>query len=260
MNGKRKREEKIPENSVFQKLKVPPLPVNKVQEYPLSAPLELHPLLPKPPFVLNVVAPRNSGKTNVLVDLLTRDDMFFGKFNLIFIWSKSFLHDSKWRNIKLPKECVKTDYDPDYTMRLFDIISALVLKEHFHTLFIFDDMIDQNIMNPSHLGPLESIAARGRHYNISMIILSQMYMRNSSTVRNNATDVLAFRITNSDEFDKYASENREMLSSKEFKMMYDYATAEPYGFLYMKKGERDPQYRFRKNWDEILHTKPAEGV
>lgn len=229
-----------------------PLSIKKIDE---SAPLErlkVDERLPQPCFLINSFAPRNSGKTNVLVNMLTRYDMYAGKFDIIFIWSKTFKYDSKWRQIKLPIEFVKEDFDIPYVHFIFDLIQKLYEQKPFHSLMIFDDMMDQNIMNPHHIGTLEAIAARGRHCNCSLIILSQMYMKTSSTVRNNGTDVICFRIVNADELEKFVHENREMLSVKKFKEMYHYATEEPHSFLYIKKSESNPLKRFRKNFDTLI--------
>src|SRR5271156_2656204 len=94
-----------------QKPKTSELRVKKVPEKPLLPREVVHALLPKPPFCLPIVAPRESGKTNLLVDLLLDRNKFFQFFEIIFIWSKSFFHDSKWRNLKLPFFLVNEHFD-----------------------------------------------------------------------------------------------------------------------------------------------------
>ena len=121
-----------------------------------------------------------------------------------------------------------------------------------NALFIFDDMITEGIMNSRRMGTLESIAVRGRHANVSIIIITQMYMALSAPVRNNATNSIFFRIRNGDELEKVAHENRESLSLQQFLAIYNYATSDPYAFLHINNQEADPKKRFNKNWDTSL--------
>lgn len=208
--------------------------------------------LPQPPFLVPVVAPRKSGKTNLLLDALLDPEKYCNKFDIIIIWSRTYHHDSKWKNIKEEDVAVFTSFREDEVSTLMNIAELVAKKMVVNTLFIFDDMISEGIMNPHKMGTLESIAVRGRHANVSIIIITQQYMALSPAVRNNSTNSIFFRIRNGDELDKIARENRESLSPEEFLQLYNFATNEPYSFLHVNNQEADPKKRFFKNWDTSL--------
>lgn len=210
--------------------------------------------LPQHPFLLTVVAQRASGKTNMVVDLLIDPKKMCGVFDLVFIWSTSFHHDSKWKNILIPcpEFMVFEHYDIDMIRQLFETLQVIAKTKVMNVLFVFDDMIDQNVMSAYKMGTLESIAVRGRHYNISAIIISQLYKKLSLPMRVNSTNLVFFRIRNRNEMEKVMEENQESLTKEQFENMYNYVTSEPYAFLHINNQEPDPSLRFRKNWDTII--------
>ena len=117
--------------------------------------------------------------------MLLDDEKYSRKFDFIALWSKSYHHDSKWQNLDLDPNFIFSTFDEDEVKDLFDDIEVLSEMKDVRSLFIFDDMIDQNIMNPMKMGVLESIAVRGRHIGLSIIIISQQYMKLSPPIRNN---------------------------------------------------------------------------
>lgn len=216
-------------------------------------------MLPQPPFLMSVVAQRASGKTNMVIDLLTGDDKLCGYFDLVFIWSTSYKHDSKWKNIKVPCEdfMVFEKFDPGEIQDLFETLQTIAKTKVFNVLFVFDDMIDQNVMHPQKMETLESIAVRGRHYNISVIMISQLYKKLSNPMRVNSTNLIFFRIRNRNELLKVVEENQESLTKKEFISMYNFATKDPFTFLHVNNQATDPSERFRRNWNSIINIKTS---
>lgn len=215
---------------------------------------KINKLLPQPPFCMNVIAQRASGKTNMVIDLLTDENKLCKFFDLIFIWSTSFYHDSKWKNIHIPNPemMVFEKYELHKIEQLFKTLQEIAKRKVFNVLMIFDDMIDQNVMKPISMGVIESVAVRGRHYNISVIMISQLYKKISVPMRVNSTNSIFFRIRNRNELEKIMEENQESLTKEEFLEVYNYATGEGYSFLHVNNQEMDPSKRFRKNWDTII--------
>lgn len=202
---------------------------------------------------MTITAPRKSGKTNNLIDLLLDEEKYCHKFDFIAIWSKTVDHDSKWKNLNLMKEFVFENFVEDQVRTLYEDVELLSKHRNIKSLFIFDDMIDQHIMSPMKMGVLETIAVRGRHIGLSIIIISQQYMKLSPPIRNNCTNGLFYRIRNNKERKVIREENQEMLSKRDFDSLLDYATEEPYAFLHINNQVADPHKRFRKNWDEVLY-------
>lgn len=185
--------------------------------------------------------------------MLLDDAKYCHKFDFICIWSKTFTHDSKWRNLYIDPECVHEVFDENVVRSLFEEIEEISKKMNIRSLFIFDDMIDQNVMDPRKMGILETVAVRGRHVGLSLIIISQQYMKLSPPIRNNATNAIFYRIRNNKERKCIREENQEMLSRKDFDEVLEFCTLEPYSFLHVNNQTTDPTLRFRKNWDQVLH-------
>lgn len=231
--------------------------VRAVKESKKKLKVEMPPGLPVPPFLMTIVAPRNSGKTNLLIDLLTDENKMKGKFDIVLIWSRTYHLDPKWKNIRLPPGSIFKEFneaDVTYLMRVAEHVNRI---EPVNALFIFDDMITDGIMNNRRMGELEAIAVRGRHMNVSIVILTQQYLALSPPVRNNTTNMCVFRIRNGDELEKIARENREALTTDEFKEMLYNVTSERYSFLHINNQKVNPRERFHKNWLGIYGT-PSE--
>lgn len=200
-----------------------------------------------------IVAPRKSGKTNLLVDSLLDKKKYKGVFDDVYIWSQSYFLDPKWKKIKVDKDRVFTSWNEKECRTIMDECEEEAEEDKTkHVLFIFDDMIDAKIMNVQRMGCIESIAVRGRHSRISIIIISQMYMKLSTPIRNNTTNLVIFRIRNNDELKKIIKENQESLSLDEFLDIYNLATGEPFNFLHINNQEPHPRLRFRKNWNTLI--------
>lgn len=214
--------------------------------------------LPQFPFMLVVVAPRKSGKTNMVVDALLDEDKYNGKFDVIIIWSRTYHHDSKWRNIDLPPGSVFTVFDENEANKILKVAEAVSKEVYVNILIIVDDMIADSIMSPRRMGFFEGLATRGRHANVSVIIITQQYMALSPSVRNNSTNSIFFRIRNGQELDKITRENRESLTPEAFTALYNAATEEPFAFLHVNNQQADPKKRFWKNWDTLLQIEDDE--
>ena len=227
------------------------LTVNEVTEHRKKNVISVVDGLPIPPFLLTVVAPRKSGKTNLVVDALIDNNKFRNKFDAVFIWSKTFELDPKWKNINMMQGSVFTEFNAEQATELIETAEFVNtnLKLPANILFIFDDMITESIMNRNKLGPIEKIAVRGRHVHVSIIVISQQYMSLSASVRNNTTNMIVFRVRNGDEMEKIARENREWLSRNDFIDMFYATTKEPYSFLHINNQRQDPSERFHKNWN-----------
>jgi hypothetical protein len=158
----------------------------------------------------------------------------------------------------LPFGSVFTTFVEGQAQTAMKVAELVAKKTVVNALFIFDDMISEGIMNSHKMGTLESIAVRGRHANVSIVIITQQYMALSPAVRNNSTNSIFFRIRNGDELDKIARENRESLSPDQFMELYNFATRDPYSFLHVNNQESDPSKRFFKNWDTSLLLKNDE--
>lgn len=208
--------------------------------------------LPQFPFFWIVIAPRKSGKTNMVVDALLDENKYCGRFDVIIICSRTFHHDSKWRNLTLPSGSVFTSFEPSEFEKILEAAEEVSKSTYVNILVVVDDMISDSIMTPRKMGVFEALAIRGRHANISVIMITQQYMALSPSVRNNATNTTIFRIRNGQELERITRENRESLSSGDFLKVYNIATNKPYAFLHINNQESDPKLRFSQNWNNPI--------
>ena len=89
-------------------LKVVPLREPKGAEHPLP----VSDVLPKHEFSMLMIAPRGSGKTTLILNLITK--MFKGYFHRIFVFSPTMAGDPKWEAAKKIKGVLgKNKNDPD---------------------------------------------------------------------------------------------------------------------------------------------------
>ena len=213
-------------------------------------------LLPQHPFMMTVVAPRKSGKTFMVVDMIKDNSKFRGFFDFIFVWSRSIKADSKWKNLQLPSFSTFDHWDPVAAEKIFNTIIALhsryPKKDCPKTLFVWDDMASSNVSSPHTQGLLERVATTGRHFGVSAIFITQAYMRLSPTVRTNTTNMCVFRIRNAQEFSRISEENREALDKDEFFNLYNEVTSKPFTFLHVNNQQGDPCLRFSSCWNERI--------
>jgi hypothetical protein len=213
-------------------------------------------VIPKPPFRFLLVAPSGKGKTNFLISLIIRKEFYRDFFqNRVYIFSKSILADRIFT--ALPRSILSNSFDHfdiDVLASIFET-QKNEIDENGKTrnntmLIVLDDFI-QNITNRS--GPptlLEELYMRGRHYNISIIITSQMYMLIPKPIRLNCTALVLFEQDNVEELVNIYKENGSLLSRKAFiSRLFSHVWTKPYQFLFIDK-QQHFSTRYRINFEQ----------
>lgn len=200
----------------------------------------IHKYLPSHPALLAIVAPRKSGKTTLLVNMLTRKDMFKGFFHIIHIWSPTIHLDTKWEQIKrsIPEDWVHMSYDEEEFQTIVNDIENLnegaKSKEKQNVLFVFDDSAaEKGLFTRNIASPTGKAAFTSRHYNISIWMVSQSFKAISPAFRNNIFHWVIFQTPNDREREKIAEELSGHLKIKEFEKVLEQATSKPFSFLYI---------------------------
>ena len=85
-----------------------------------------------------------------------------------------------------------------------------------------------------HSKLLHSLFTRGRHSFISSIVATQKFKAISIIIRVNATDLYVFKLRNQGDLDALVDEVSAVADKKVILEMYNIATHEPFGFLYIK--------------------------
>jgi len=220
----------------------------KADEYPKIK----HPL-PKPPFTMALVAPTKSGKSNLIVNLLKNS--YFGYddvFDEIYYISPTVGIDETLRSINEDDDIIKIDEEDDLKY-LDDILNDIVKnqkskakEEREPVLIVLDDCLDYLKKSKR----LDSLPSYSRHYNISIIISTQVYNALPTKLRKNASCYLIARIYNNKDLQNIEEEIGANFS--DFKTNYDKATnKEKYSFLFVD----NRNIELWRNFDELLWAK-----
>jgi hypothetical protein len=253
--------------------------------HPVKAPAHdvvLHEYLPTHPALMAIVAPRKSGKTTLLINMLTRPDMFKNFFHIIHVWSPTLLLDAKWQKVTkhLPPEALHMHFSDDEFLMLMEEIAdgddahidpnqqktrqepkpqteTKKRKKKPNVLFVFDDSAsEKGLFSRAFTSPTTKAAFTSRHYNISIWLVSQSYKAISPGFRNNIFHWIIFDTPNEREADKMAEELSGPLNSKMFIKLLKDTTREPYQFLYINFESPNKLDYFRKGFGAPIDLTP----
>ena len=189
-----------------------------------------HDFLPKPCFRLVVVGCSHSGKSNMLKNLLTLREYGYKDYygENIFIFSKTLELDDTWKSMKhVPKTHLYTKWDEDMVRQILEYSKGLKRG----CLFVLDDLIsDGDAFNRKNSNLLSELFYTGRHWGVSLAILSQRYHAIQPALLANASAVIVFRLKTKREQEAFQD---SMTMYDDLDRKYDYATKERFSFLYM---------------------------
>lgn len=226
------------------------------------------PTIPKPPFFCSIVAPRQSGKTTVLINLLTKDHFYRRYFDLVLVFSASIETDYKWKH-PIVKEMEHSKRAPKlftfsfFSEEMLNTILDAIKKENMgdkekkepplglKVLLVFDDMITEGICSNTHIGPVERAAIRLRHIGISTIIVSQKYNMISKKTRENSCNWIFFDLSK-EEMTQVARERCGNMDPQHFYRMLKHAVSEPFSCVHVNDQVRDFKHKFIRNFDTFL--------
>ena len=207
-----------------------------------------HDFMMQPPFRLIVCGASHSGKSNMVKNLITLDEygykQHFGEN--VFVFSKTLGLDDTWKSLKLPK----THYYDRWQEDTVREIMAYSKKQKNGTLFLLDDLIsDADAFNKKNSNLLSELFFQGRHWGVSLAILTQKYHAVQSALLANASQIIVFKLRTKREQDSF---EESMTMFDDLNEKYQYATREPYSFLYMNLATA----KIYKNFTEELESGP----
>ena len=214
--------------------------------------------LPKFPFSMIISGKSGSGKTNLLLNLLTKKEFYNNYFHYILIFSPTIgCGDDMYDVLKLPEENIMNDFNEEHLNNIIEARKALIkekgieyVAKNSRMLIIMDDCIASQkgfLQSPSAL----KMFALLRHYLVSVIILIQSYNKIPRALRINSNATMVFPSTQSEIevlIDEITPPN---FKKRDFEKVIDYATSEQYQFLYINN-HAAPDKRIRKNLTEII--------
>ena len=243
---RKKHLETIPENKESKSFDITKI---DVQQEKIKQPLAAQQgVLPEHPFRMYVVGASGSGKSNYILNLLTRKNMYKDYFDSIIVISPTAAHlDPNYKVLKLPDT---NFFMPDEKVleRIMEIQEEQIEEKgksgSSKTLLVLDDIISYKQFCNSSI--LLKFAVMSRHWNISMIILSQAYHRIAKSIRLQMSCIIYFKGSNKELEVLTEDFGAPGTSKKQFMKIKEDATNERYSFFFIDLHRPIEKGRYRQ--------------
>lgn len=198
-----------------------------------------------------------SGKTNLIINLLTNPNYYKDYFDSIYLFTLSPAQ-ALIDNLKLPTTRIATDGDPSKLQKILDRQLEIIEKNGFKKspkiLIIADDIVSENKFLNS--AALRQLFFSGSHSNVTLWMTSQSYTKIPRAMRLNAESIIIFHGVTLSEIERFAEEHAPMeLTKKEFVEMVKTIIKEPFNFVFANCRESDKRCKFHVNFDSIMKIK-----
>lgn len=205
-------------------------------------------LLPQHPFRAIVFGASGSGKSNLLLNLLTKGI----NFTKLYLYAPDLTEDKYMYLIKHFSEIEKTTNTEILYLgtSIKDIVSVDELDKNEMNVVVFDDFLNaknQDIVNDYMI--------RSRKKNTSVFYLAQVFHKIPKTIRDNSNYMFLFGVSSNRELNNISYTMASDLDIKDFKKIYIKATSIPYGFLMIDKRTTDNRLKYRSQLNGIIQSK-----
>lgn len=153
--------------------------------------------LPRLHFILQMIAPRGSGKTTVLINFLQR--FYYQTFDEVYVVSPTMKNDSKWDDVPLNPE--RVFLNPADAVTVCRAIESAP-KKHIK-LCVFDDCIGKGMKKRDEFF---QFLFQHRHWKASIVACLQSWKMSERMIRDNTTHYVLFPIWNEEEVKDIALE------------------------------------------------------
>jgi len=213
--------------------------------------------LPNQSFCMYICGRPGSGKTSLLVSLLTNKPIKGKKcsyrklFDHIIVCSPSI--KTLGNNIfdKLPEEQKFEDFDLNL-LNFIDEFTESLDPSKEKTLIILDDVASQLKRSMVCEKLLTKLQQNRRHRGLSFIILSQQYKSLPLSCRSTITNLIMFRPINIKEF-TFPAEELIPINKKIISEFMQFIFDKKYNFLLIDMSLlKSAKYRYFKNFDQVL--------
>ena len=178
-------------------------------------------------FCSYIVGRRNRGKSHLLLKMLLNKKLLKDKFDEVILINPTYRYDEKYHVIKF------TEVFEEFSIELLEnlLIKFQENEEKSKILLILDDCISENEFKSNQSDhPLNRLAVNGRHWGVSLIVLSQKYNAISSYIRAQLDYVILFETSNHYEL-KSIYEEYGSGSIKEFEELLKRVYTKKHDFL-----------------------------
>lgn len=231
---------------------------NKIKVNPLMEDCTI----PKFPQSVLMVGASSSGKTTLLMNLMTKKEMYKGYHDFVFLFSITAKLDDSFKMLKIKKDFIfDTEEDMIKNLKIiFESQKKNVEKEGVDKapkmLLIFEDLTTNEKLMRDHI--FKSLFTLGRHLNMQVIVMIHKYKALPRTQRLNAMNIIYFAGSKDEQSQLVDDFTPPNYSKREFTELVEYATGSDdksdHNFLYMCN-KLPFKIKFRKNFDLILELK-----
>jgi len=228
--------------------------------YAVEFPQAKNEILPRLAMRAIALGPSSSGKTNMLVTLLTDARFFKGKFSHIYWCSPTATVDPSLDVLRdyIRDQGVQGEDDPafhdsinvaflqsrvDRQKKVTEYLKTHKVKQKgWNCLIVLDDLADVKRGLPEIGRFVDSLFVKARHWGVSVVLSTQKLKLPliSPTVRVNCTAIFAWRLRNmSDLWDGLIHEYSALVDKDKLFDAYKQAVAIPYNFLYINLLAKD---------------------
>ncbi len=214
-------------------------------------------IIPKHPASVIFNGRSGSGKSNLIINLLTRPEFYGppdkGYFDIIYLFSPTAKSDDLPEYLGLEDKRIFTDFDLGALDKIIETQEKIIHKKGINKspkiLLLLDDIqSDAKFLRSKQI---KRCFIQNRHLNISTWLAGQSFKLTPRCCRLQAMNVIYFPGSGS-EIECLCEEFiPPKMSKKAFIDLINYATADRYNFLHIAMNEA-PKTRFRKNLNEIL--------
>ena len=198
----------------------------KLQDYKLKY---INNALPQPVFRWIFSAPSNSGKSTLIKNILFNKNFGYKYyFDEIYAFIGSLddvleLDNLVKSNDLENKICISNVFDEYKLNELYNNLEKdnSKRKSKIRSLFIFDDMITNNICNRTKMNIIDKIFIQGRHIQASVIITTQKYKALNNNIRQlNATHLTVFSGTQQTDLEQISEEHSNTKSKEQLQEIF----------------------------------------
>jgi hypothetical protein len=169
-------------------------------------------------------------------------------------------------NMAVPdsETCFFREFDHDALNKIVDNQHRMTIamkekkgnKHLFNILIVIDDFSDDPaVLHNQGKNVLNTLFTRGRHQNISCWISAQKLTTISTVIRTQTQFYCIGRLRSNKELQAILEEISATLPVKTLQRLYDYATEQPHGFLYINLSTNPPE--FYSQFTHRLTVRPA---